>query len=48
MNGNAPNKVAQTKRGVPLFGTWSKAYLAVVVVFILEVAVFFFVSRYFS
>jgi hypothetical protein len=48
MNGNTPNKVGQTKRGVPLFGTWYKAYLAVVLIFILEVAFFYFVSRYFS
>jgi hypothetical protein len=33
---------------VPLFGTWRNAYLAVVVIFILEVAVFYFLSRYFS
>ena len=33
---------------VPLFGRWRYAYLAVVLVFVLEVAVFFFVSRYFS
>jgi len=48
MNGNTANKVGQTKRGVPLFGSWRNAYLAVVVVFILEVAFFYFVSRYFS
>ncbi len=33
---------------VPLFGTWRKAYLAVVVVFVFEVAFFYFVSRFFS
>ncbi|HEX4665291.1 MAG TPA: hypothetical protein VH207_01725 [Chthoniobacterales bacterium] len=33
---------------VPLFGSWRNAYLAVVVVFVLEVAFFYFVSRYFS
>jgi hypothetical protein len=33
---------------VPLFGSWRKAYVAVVVVFVLEVALFYFVSRYFS
>ncbi|HSU85361.1 MAG TPA: hypothetical protein VLI42_01385 [Chthoniobacterales bacterium] len=35
-------------RPVPLFGRWRTAYLTVVVVFVLEVAVFYFVSRYFS
>jgi hypothetical protein len=33
---------------VPLFGNWRNAYLAVVVVFVLEVAFFYFLSRYFS
>jgi hypothetical protein len=33
---------------VPLFGTWRKAYLAVTLVFVLEVAFFYFVSRFFS
>jgi hypothetical protein len=33
---------------VPLFGTWRRAYLAVVIIFILEVTFFYFVSRYFS
>jgi hypothetical protein len=33
---------------VPLFGDWRNAYLSVVVVFILEVALFYFLSRYFS
>jgi hypothetical protein len=33
---------------VPLFGTWRNAYLAVVAAFVLEVAFFLFVSRYFS
>lgn len=32
---------------VPLFGRWRHAYLAVVIVFALEVAFFYFVSRYF-
>lgn len=48
MNGNTPDKVAETKRAVPLFGTWRKAYLAVVTIFVLEVAFFYFVSRFFS
>lgn len=33
---------------VPLFGTWRKAYLAVVVVFVFDVALFYAISRYFS
>jgi hypothetical protein len=33
---------------VPLFGTWRKAYLAVVAVFVFDVAVFYAISRYFS
>jgi hypothetical protein len=33
---------------VPLFGSWRNAYLGVVVVFVLEVAFFYFFSRYFS
>lgn len=33
---------------VPLFGTWANAYLAVVTFFILEVTLFWLVSRYFS
>lgn len=37
----------QPNDDVPLFGNWRNAYLAVVVVFVLEVAFFYFVSRYF-
>ena len=48
MNADTPNKVAKTKRRIPLFGSWRNAYLAVVTIFILEVAFFYFVSRYFS
>lgn len=33
---------------VPLFGSWRKAYVAVVAAFILEVTFFYFVSRHFS
>ena len=40
-----PNENADA---VPLFGRWRNAYLAVVVIFVLEVAFFYFVSRYFS
>ena len=33
---------------VPVFGTWRKAYSAVVVVFVLNVVLFYAFSRYFS
>jgi hypothetical protein len=33
---------------VPLFGNWRNAYLAVVVFFILDVAVFYIFQRYFT
>lgn len=33
---------------VPFFGSWRKAYLAVTVVFVVEVTVFYFASRFFS
>jgi hypothetical protein len=33
---------------VPLFGSWRRAYLAVVFAFVVEVTFFYFVSRYFS
>jgi len=32
---------------VPLFGSWRNAYLAIVAVFVVEIAFFYFVSRYF-
>ncbi len=32
---------------VPLFGRWRNAYLSVVVIFVLEVGFFYFVSRFF-
>ena len=32
---------------VPLFGTWRNAYLAVVAVFVAEVALFYAFSRFF-
>ncbi len=33
---------------VPLFGTWRNAYVAVVITFVLNVVVFYALSRYFS
>lgn len=37
-----------TDDAAPLFGTWRRAYLVVFVVFVVELAFFSFVSRYFS
>ena len=36
------------EEAVPLFGTWKRAYLAVAVVFVFDVALFYGFSRYFS
>jgi hypothetical protein len=33
---------------VPLFGTWRNAYITVVVVFIIDVVLFYAFERYFS
>ena len=33
---------------VPLFGSWRNAYLAVIGVFILDVAIFYAISRFFA
>ena len=46
MNENATSNEPNGR--VPLFGSWRNAYVAIVVVFGLEVAFFYFVSRYFS
>jgi hypothetical protein len=43
-----PHQVDNTKHSVPLFGSWRKAYCGVVVIFVVEVTFFYFVSRYFS
>jgi hypothetical protein len=43
-----PAKGEEASRRIPLFGNWRNAYLAIVVIFIAEVAFFYFVSRYFS
>jgi hypothetical protein len=40
------NEAPQTR--VPLFGRWCNAYLFVVLVFLLEVGFYYFVSRFFS
>ena len=39
---------AENNERVPLFGTWRKAYIAVVVVFVVDVIVFYAFERYFS
>ena len=36
------------KDPVPLFGTWRNAYLAVIGVFIFDVAIFYAISRFFA
>lgn len=41
------DKAGEGQDPLPLFGRWRNAYFAVVVVFILEVAFFYFVGRYF-
>ena len=33
---------------VPLFGTWRNAYIVVVAVFLVNVALFYAISRYFA
>ena len=33
---------------VPLFGSWRNAYAAVIVVFVIDVALFYVISRYFA
>jgi len=33
---------------VPLFGSWRKAYVAVVAAFVFDVALFYAISRYFA
>ena len=43
-----PDQVEKANGTVPLFGSWRRAYLAVVVIFVLEVTFFYFVSHYFS
>ncbi len=41
------DKIDENDAAVPLFGTWRKAYLAVVAVFVVEVTFFYLVSRCF-
>ena len=41
------DQIDENPVAVPLFGTWRRAYLAVVVAFVVEVTFFYFVSRFF-
>gem|GEM_PF-5336787 len=38
---------ADNDKSVPFFGSWRNAYIVVLAIFILEVAFFYFVSRWF-
>ncbi len=38
----------ESKDRVPLFGTWRRAYLVVVIFFVIDVVVFYAFGRYFS
>jgi len=42
------DKEGDHEEAVPLFGTWKRAYLAVAVIFVFDVALFYGFSRYFS
>jgi len=44
---NDPEADTETE-AVPLFGTWRKAYLLIVVAFVFEVALLYAISRYFA
>ncbi len=45
---NEKSVPSESAAPVPLFGNWRNAYLAIAVVFIIEVAFFYFVTRHFS
>lgn len=45
MTDQTPNELAS--EGVPLFGHWRNAYLAVVLFFVVEVALFYLLTRAF-
>ena len=40
--------MTQADERVPLFGSWRRAYLVIVVIFVVEVGLFYFLGRYFS
>jgi hypothetical protein len=46
MASNLP--VEDETQGLPVFGSWRNAYLAIVLVFILEVGLFCLIERYFE
>jgi len=39
--------MSKPNESVPLFGSWCRAYLAVAIAFVFEVAFFYFISRFF-
>ena len=41
-------EVNAADNSVPLFGTWRNAYIVVVAVFVVNVALFYAISRYFA
>ena len=45
---NSDHESADDNVPVPLFGTWRTAYIVVVVVFVLNVALFYAISRIFA
>ena len=45
---NEPRRNDEKDLPVPLFGNWRNAYFVVIGVFVCDVALFYFVSRYFA
>ncbi|MBA3963102.1 MAG: hypothetical protein H0X40_14555 [Chthoniobacterales bacterium] len=43
-----PTAVDGAEAAIPLFGSWRNAYVTIVAIFVVEVALFYFVGRYFS
>ena len=48
MPGHPNNSRADGHERVPLFGTWRTAYVVVVIVFVVNVALFYAISRLFA
>ena len=46
--GDSINRKKREDVGLPLFGSWQNAYIAVVAAFAVEVALFYLMSRYFA
>ena len=44
---NEKSNPHETDARLPLFGSWRKAYVTVVMAFVFEVAFFYFISRFF-